>query len=57
MAYNKMQDSFKYMTTGVKNPGKCDLASYITLVRKKERDTHSGDTHLTTGKSSSQMRE
>ena len=57
MTHNKMQDSFKYMTTGIKNPGICDLASYITLVKKDKQGIDSRNTHLTTDKSSSQMRE
>lgn len=56
MYYNENIDQFNYVTKGIKPARNCDLSSYLTLDKVKKKDS-SNETHITTDKSRSQMKE
>lgn len=53
---NSYNNKFNYITKGIKIASKCDMSSYITLDKTKQKDTDS-NTHITTDKSKGQMKE
>lgn len=54
MHYNEYGNQFDYIINGIMQPRNCDLSSYLTLDKKKNKSVN--DTHITTDKSKSQMK-
>ena len=55
MYYDNKTDQFNYIMSGVVRAKRCDLSSYLKLDKKNSNTEN--NTHITTDKSSSQMRE
>ena len=56
MHYINKTNQFNYIMSGKVRAVKCDLSSYLTLDKIKKDDSEN-NTHITTDKSRSQMRE
>ena len=55
MRFENKTEQFNYIMSGVVRAERCDLSSYLKLDNKNNNTEN--NTHITTDKSSSQMRE